>query len=57
MMTKAQRKAIAECKAQIEIDLTFIKKARQQAQDALDNINSKSQSITTRLINLEEYLA
>lgn len=55
-MTKDERKAVKECKAQIAIDLIFINKARKDAQDALDKINTKSQSITTRLLNLEEYL-
>ena len=56
-MTKAERKAVVECKAQIELDLMFITRARKDAQDALDRINNKSQAITTRLTNLEEYLA
>jgi len=56
-MTKRELKAVKECKAQIAIDLMFIKKARKEAQDALDHINDKSEAITTRLLNLEEYLA
>jgi hypothetical protein len=56
-MTRRELKAVAECKAQIELDLMFINKARKEAQDAIDTISSKSQAITTRLTNLEEYLA
>ena len=56
-MNKTERSAIKECKAQIAIDLLFIKKARTAAQDALDEINDKSQAITTRLLNLEKYLS
>lgn len=56
-MTKRELKAVKECKAQIAIDLMFIKKAHKEVQDALDEINNKSQAITTRLLNLEEYLS
>lgn len=56
-MTKSERSAIKECKAQIAIDLLFIKKARTAAQDALDEINDKSEAITTRLLNLEKHLS
>ncbi len=56
-MTKAERKAVKECKAQIALDLMFIKKARKKAQDALDKIDDRVQAITTRLINLEAYLS
>ncbi len=56
-MNKRERSAILECKAQIGLDLMFIKKAQKEAQDALDEINDKSQAITTRLINLEEYIS
>jgi hypothetical protein len=55
-MTKDERKAVKECKAQIAIDLIFIKSDRKRAQDALDKINDRVQHIETRLINLEEYL-
>lgn len=56
-MTKGGLKAVKECKAQIAIDLMFIKQAQTDAQAALDKINDKTQSITTRLLNLEEYLS
>jgi len=56
-MNKADRKAVLECKAQIGLDLMFIKKAQKDAQEALDEINNKTQAITTRLINLEEYMS
>lgn len=56
-LTKKQViKAVLEAKAQIAVDLIFINTARQGAQDQLDRINTKQQSITTRLINLEAYL-
>lgn len=55
-MTKRELKAVKECKSQIELDLMFITKARKEAQDAIDQISTKAQAITTRLINLEEYL-
>jgi hypothetical protein len=56
-MTKDERKAVKECKAQIAIDLVFLKDDRKVAQDALDKINNRVQNIETRLINLEKYLA
>ena len=56
-MNKTERSAIKECKAQIELDLMFIEKARKKAQDALDEINDKSQAIATRLTNLEDYIS
>jgi hypothetical protein len=55
MMTKREKKAVAEFAKQVRIDLSFIRLARQGAQDQLDNINGKQQAIETRLQNLEDY--
>lgn len=56
-ITKKQiLKTVLEAKAQIAVDLIFITTARQGAQDQLDRINTKVQDISTRLINLEQYL-
>jgi hypothetical protein len=55
-MTKRERKAIAEFTKQVRIDLSFIRLARQGAQDQLDKINTQQQNIETRLQNLEDYL-
>jgi len=54
-MKKREQKAIAEAADQIRIDLSFIRLARQGAQDQLDKINSKQQDIETRLSALEIY--
>ena len=55
-MTKRERSAVAEFAEQIRLDLSFIRLARQGAQDQLDQINTKGQDIETRLQNLERYL-
>ncbi len=55
-MTKRERKAVAEFAEQIRLDLSFIRLARQGAQDQLYRIDDKRQAIETRLQNLEEYL-
>jgi len=55
-MTKREKKAVREFAEQIRLDLGFIRLARQGAQDQLDKINTKQQSIETRLQNLENYL-
>ena len=55
-MTKRERSAVAEFAEQIRLDLGFIRKARQKAQDELGQINTKAQDIETRLQNLERYL-
>jgi hypothetical protein len=55
-MTKRERSAVAEFAEQIRIDMGFIRKARQKAQDELGEINTMQQNIETRLQNLEAYL-
>lgn len=55
-MTKRERSAVAEFAEQIRLDLGFIGKARKEAQDQLDKINTQQQNIETRLRNLEDYL-
>lgn len=55
-MLKREKKAVAEFAKQIRLDLSFIRLARQGAQDQLDRINTKQQAIETRLQNLEDYL-
>jgi hypothetical protein len=55
-MLVREKKAVAEFAEQIRIDMGFIRKARQKAQDQLDQVNTMQQNIETRLQNLERYL-